>query len=516
MKKISISFILLCLIAGFFQSCTDLEEQLNDGVPTLDANADVAQLLAGAYGNLRDLQSQEHIIFVANHTTDEMAGPTRGRDWDDAGIWRVLHRHSWTPSHQFIEEGWRTLNRNGFNAQQVLCNGATGQVAAEATFLRVFADYMTLDLFGKVPRRACNENLLNPPSQLLTRENGVELFISELEAVFNDLPTSSTSAATATQDAARVLLAKLYLNRAVHAATGADGAPQAGPYTFDAADMNKVVELCDEIIGSGSYALDDNYFDNFIPENTSESSELIFVSENSSGGASGNVRSRWFCSTHYNQNPSGWNGFVALSDLYDKFEETDVRRGQDLDYIGDNGSGLRAGFLIGQQFASDGTPLEDRQGGPLNFTSDFNLFQTGDQLEVTGIRCVKYPPDFTTPGDNSDNDFIFFRYADILLMKAEAILRGGSSPDRPEDLVNSIRTIRGASTFGSVDLQTVLDERSRELYWECWRRNDQIRFNTYLGTWQEKPNPSDPSRLLFPIPAEAIATNPNLPQNPGY
>lgn len=509
MKQLPYLLIFALSLAVF--GCTSLEEELNDGVSeAVDGEVDLAQLLNGAYGNLRDLQSQDNMGIVL-HTTDELAGPTRGRDWDDAGIWRSLHTHTWTTAHPYINSVWKTLNRNAFNAQDVLCGGATGQQAAEATFLRVLNDYMTLDLFGKIPRRACGEDLLNPPSNLLTREAALDVFIGELEAVMDDLPASG-SASVATQNAGKALLAKMYLNRPVYAATGADGAPQPGPYTFAAEDMNRVIELTNDIIGSGEYELDDNYFDNFSPENTTASSELIFVSENTSGGASGNVRSRWFMTTHYNQTPSGWNGFVALTDLYNLFEEDDSRRQQS---INDDGVSYNAGFLIGQQFDTDGNPLEDRQGNPLAFTPEFNLRETGANLEVTGIRAIKYPTDTDTPGDASDNDYVFFRYADVLLMKAEASFRSGKDGDAL-DILNEIRDVRGASELSSVTEQDILDERSRELYWEGWKRNDQIRFNTFLGTWQEKPNPSDPSRLLFPIPAEAISTNPNLPQNPGY
>ena len=513
MKK----FILfgLCIFAVSFWSCTDLEEQLNDGIPTVEAGeVDVQSLLDGAYGNLRDLITNDNYAVAFNHTTDEIAGPTRGRDWDDAGIWRVLHRHSWTPSHAFINREWRVLNRNAFNAQQVLCNGATGQTAAEATFLRAFNDFLTLDAFGKVPRRACGEDLLLAPTDLVTREAGAQLFINELEGAMSDLPDAGP-ADKATKNAARALLAKIYLNKAVYEATGADGAAQEGPYSFSAADMNKVIEYCDAIMDSGQTSLEDNYWDNFLPENGNESSEMIFVVSNSDA-ASGNIRTMWHMSMHYNQNPSGWNGFVALTDLYNKFEDDDIRKGAKLPYLKDNGSGMNVGFMVGQQHNANDEPLDDRNGNPLVFTPEFDLFQTGPSLEVTGIRCAKYAPDFEVPGGNSDNDWNFFRHADIMLMKAEAILRGGSSSDDPLAIVNTLRESRGASTLTSIDLPTLLDERGRELYWENWRRNDQIRFGTFLGTWQQKPNPSGPERLLFSIPGEAISTNPNLPQNPGY
>ena len=176
-------------------------------------------------------------------------------------------------------------------------------------------------------------------------------------------------------------------------------------------------------------------------------------------------------------------------------------------------TGMNAGYLLGQQYAADGTPLEDRNGNPLAFTKDFSLTASN---EVNGIRVIKYPPDFTndtSPG----NDYVHFRLADALLMKAEAILRGGTATmgDTPESLVNSIRTLRNASDIGTVTLDDILDERAREFYWEGWRRNDQIRFGTFLDAHYEKPASTE-TYLLFPIPPAALSTNPNLVQNPGY
>ena len=256
------------LLVGLF-SCTDLEEQLNDGLTFVEeGEVDVNELLSGAYGNLRDLQSQDNMLALTEHVSDELAGPTRGRDWDDAGIWRVLHTHSWTTAHQYVNSVWRTLNRNSFNAQEILCQGATGQVAAEATFLKALADFWILDMYGKIPRRACDENLVNPPSTLLTRAEAIGVIIGELEAVMGSLPDGG-NAAQGTKDAANALLAKMYLNKAVYEATADGGAAQAGPYTFASADMDKVIAACDAIINTGSYAVDDNYFDNFIPDNGS-------------------------------------------------------------------------------------------------------------------------------------------------------------------------------------------------------------------------------------------------------
>jgi hypothetical protein len=103
-----------------------------------------------------------------------------------------------------------------------------------------------------------------------------------------------------------------------------------------------------------------------------------------------------------------------------------------------------------------------------------------------------------------------------MLMKAEALMRTANNA-AALTIVNQIRARRGASmlTAATLNLNALLDERGRELYWEGWRRQDQIRFGRFLQAWQEKSQ-SGPERLLFPIPNNQLAVNPNLKQNPGY
>ncbi|TPN87231.1 RagB/SusD family nutrient uptake outer membrane protein [Aquimarina algicola] len=527
MKMKNIKLIGIGLVGAILMiGCTDLDEELNDSVNEA-AGFSASDLLAGAYSSMRELQHEQDILASYVHSSDELIAPTRGADWDDAGAWRDHHLHSWTNTHPHIDKTWRDLNSRAFNAQLVLCNGdASATEIAEATFLRTLSDFFTLDLFGVVPRRACNEDLLQPPTQQLGRAEAIDVFISEMEAVLNDMPTAN-GPITATQNAGRMLLAKLYLNKAVYKATGQDGVAQPGPYTFDPVDMTMAINHLNEITG---YSLEDDYFSSFTPTNTETSTEIIFVSENELGGATGNIRNRWHMTMHYNQQPSGWNGFVATADLYNLFEDGDVRRSTDIPGLTD-AFGYNAGFLVGQQQGpSDKTltsliDLEDRPGNPLVFTEEVDIFSSNER---NGIRVIKYLPNLELSADadgisfsNDDapgNDYVFFRYADARLMKAEAILRGGTDTNGESALaiINELRTSRNASMLPAVTESDILDERSRELYWEGWRRNDQIRFNTFLGTWQAKADASPERALLMPIPAEALATNPNLTQNSGY
>ena len=220
--------------------------------------------------------------------------------------------------------------------------------------------------------------------------------------------------------------------------------------------------------------------------------------------------------------PDGWNGFVTLADFYNSFEDADVRKKAELPTFTDE-TGRGAGFLIGQQYGPTkkhiGNPivaLQDRSGNPLIFTADCPIVSAS---ETKGIRTNKYPLDPAEQnggGSGSKNDFVFFRLADVRLMKAEAILRGGTDAETPLSIVNSIRAKRGVGPLATVDLTALLAERGRELYLEAWRRNDLIRFEKFNDPVMERPLKSDPSRVVFPIPVIALSSNPNLKQNLGY
>jgi hypothetical protein len=149
------------------------------------------------------------------------------------------------------------------------------------------------------------------------------------------------------------------------------------------------------------------------------------------------------------------------------------------------------------------------------FTPDVSLFFS---TESKGIRTMKYPMEFKDGNFNGKNDYIFFRYADALLMKAEAILRGGTPTGGQTALsiVNSIRARSGAPALTAVTLNDILAERGRELYLEAVRRPDLIRFGKYNDPVNERAAKSDASRVVYPIPNQAVSSNPNLKQNFGY
>jgi len=393
-----------------------------------------------------------------------------------------------------------------FKCNQVLEASPSTSEEAQARFLRAFFYYNEIDLFGQMPFRDLNSDPLLD-SQVMQRPEATNFLIGELEAIMGNLPVKADPT-VANQDAAHMLLAKLYLNKGVF-----DAASPEGPYTFDAADMNKVIANVDAMTST----LATDYWDNFIPTNSETSPEIAFASKNILGGPTGNIQSRWRMGQHYNQTPSGWNGFTTLAAYYDKFDPNDERINKWMPEVTAN-SGYNLGFQIGQQYGpggpATGPALTDRPGHPLIFTKAITMLTSGATLETAGIRGVKYEPDYRDV-NAPDDDYVLLRYSDALLMKAEAILRGGTGTPDALTIVNMIRTRAGQPTLASVDLGVLLDVRARELWWEGWRRNDLIRFGKFLDPNELKPFTSDPKRILFSIPAGALS-NPNMTQNPGY
>lgn len=509
MKNIKQTFILGAMALSLF-GCQKLDEKFNDSISSQNAGAvNVGDLLKSIYqGDMRALQSQDNYWALQEHTTDECVGPTRAGDWDDNGVWRILHAQTWDANHPYVNGAFKNLGKIIFDATEVLNYSPTPQQAAEARFLRAFANFLMVEGWNQTPYREPGGDPLAIPN-VRVGADAINYVISELEAILPNLPNGgplSSNTVLANKDACRVLLMKAYLTKGVIA--------NRKTPTFDPGDMNKVVTYADQVIASG-YSLTSNFYNNFAPNNAAVSTENIFTGENIGGSSSGNIRSRYFCTLHYNQNPSGWNGFTTLADFYNKFDASDARRGASYPGV-TNVSGLRVGFLVGQQFDAGGNPLQDRRGNPLAFTPTVQLKETGNNLEVTGIRVVKYPPDYSN-GDNVNNDFVIFRYADVLLMRAEAILRGATQTGlTPLQLVNAVRARAGAPALASVTLDNLIDERGRELYWEGWRRQDMLRFGKFLLPNALKAGTSGDERLMFPIPAPQLAANPNLTQNPGY
>lgn len=536
-KKIAVPFVAVLAMAG----CTKLEENLGSTltsgqVSTALGSEGVSLLLSAAYADLGGpLTSQDLVFSLMENTTDESLVPTRGGDWDDNGVWRVLHSHTWNADHGQITNVFNALNKINFDATNVLGYGPSAAQAAEAKFIRALSLYYLLDLYGQFPIRNPGDNLLLAPT-VLSGAAAADFIIAELNAALPNLPASNGSN-KANPDAARTLLMKCYLQKGVWT-------NRAAP-TFAAGDLAQVITLGNAIINSNKYSYEASYFDNFKPGNDN-SKEAIFRYDNTAGVGANNsgIGGRWNMTLHYNSytpnNPNaGWNGFSTIGDFYASFNTTgaptaygptdtllDGRIGGRNYNNSKTISGINPGFLVNQQYNENGVALKDRKGNPLAYVKDIaaNMIETGSNLEVTGIRVVKYVPDYTQYGGGpAGNDLMIFRYADVVLMVAEAQMRSGNNA-AALTLVNGLRAARGAAPLTTMTLAnpnlvndplTLIAERGRELYWESVRRTDLQRFGLYLKPWQYK-TVNDAKNLIFPVPNSALAANPNLKQNPGY
>lgn len=255
-------------------SCTKLNEDLNSTLTSAQvANnpGSTAGLLAAAYADLGGLLHSQDLLFcLQENTTDEALVPTRGGDWDDNGVWRVLHNHKWNADHAYILNVFNSFNKLNFDATNVLLFNPSATQIAEARFLRAFALYNILDLYGQYPYREPGEDLLKAPI-VKTGAEAIDFIIAELDAIMGTLPAGGAPN-LASKNAAKTLLMKCYLNKGAYL-------NRAAP-TFAAADMQKVITIGNEIISSNAYSYTTNYFDNFAVDNDQKSKEAIFTYKN--------------------------------------------------------------------------------------------------------------------------------------------------------------------------------------------------------------------------------------------
>ncbi len=476
-------------------ACTDLAIEEVDSIVVEDTGAgqaagDPAQLVEAAYNGLSTFTDQANTYSLFQHTSDEMIPPTRGVDWGDNGVWRTLHAHTWDPTHAQVLNAWNTLNSRIFNTAEILAANPNAEQQAQGRFLQGFFMWHVLDLYGVVPFREFEQGVDELP-RVISRSDAINIAISQVEASIDDLPGAGPGQnIQGTKAAAYSMLTRMYLNKAVYEAEN-----PAGPYEHNAADLQKVIEYADAVTAEG-YSFDDDYFGIF---EAGSDNEPILVSNQ------GSPENRWMMTLHYSQTPSGWNGFTTLADFYNSFDPADPRFGREPTPDGTASSGIGVGFLEGQQVDENGDILIDtRTQQPLFFTEDVDLAGVPTNA---GIRVIKYHP-------ARSGKYIILRYAESQLNKAEAQLRLGDTEGALET-VNLMRSTRGTPELNSIDLDAMLMERGFETYWEGLRRVDQVRFGTFTNTWDHK-TVTDPTRVLFPIPQQALDSNPNLTQNPGY
>jgi hypothetical protein len=546
--------IVALLVSAFSQSCTNLDENLYSEVTPANffkSEKEFVSALGAAYTQFGGYASGD-VYNLQETTTDELVVPTRGSDWDDGGNWRRLHLHSWKfedgatgGAWDFCFGGVNTANRLMYQFQSLVTEGQVDQAAADAYIselkaVRGFFYWQLIDMYGNVPLVTDFASGDAAPATK-TRSEVYNFIVADLEESVPKLSKAvdGTTYGRMNYYAGQMLLAKLYLNAEVYTAT----ATSAGTPQWD-----KCISACDEIINSGKYSLESNYFTNF-NVNNSGSKEFIFAIPYDKiffTGFNMPMQTLHYGSQYtYNLTAQPWNGFCTLEQFYNSYDATDIRRGD----IGTatTKAAKRGNFLAGYQYTSggvlvmdDGADAGDPDGKPLNFG---NMGSTAGQINElgpaawrqSGIRIGKWEYEMGGTPDMS-NDFSVFRYADVLLIKAEALfLKGSAAAALP--LVNQIRTRAGLTDLTSLDGKVSFDlagpdvlggelfnEMGREMVFEHNRRQDLIRW----GFWDDNAKwtipfnnvgdvmKSDPYLSLFPINRSKLAANPNLVQNPGY
>lgn len=505
--------LLAVLMVTANQSCTKLDEEVYSDLTADKFFADPDNLIYAfgvAYTTLYSLVGHKYGNIGIDCGTDLLVVPQRGGDWFDGGEWHRLHRHTYEPRESYVNHWWNniyrgisTCNRLIFQFEKLEDVDVTPAVS-ELRALRALYYYWLIDIYGNVPIQDRFDVPIDYKPSTNTRMQVYDFIESELLEVMPNLSkeTGLDMFGRMNYYSAQMVLAKLYLNAEVYT-----GTPQ----------LDNALAACDSIIGSGKFILEGDYFTNF-REDATGSREIIFgIPFDQISAAQFEIH---LFTLHYNlQNKFGiitatWNGICAQENFFNSFEETDIRRN---------------GLLFGPQLDDEGNPIEDPSyekfdpqnpqkprdpdGAPLNLTPEINQLEP-NCLRQAGARIAKFP--FIEGSDRyTGNDFPIFRYADVLLMKAEILLRQGNAGEGL-NYVNDVRSRAGVDDLASLDFENLLAERGRELYAEGFRRSDQIRFGVYLEPRWEKENASAEYTKLWPIPQAQIDVNPELVQNPGY
>lgn len=526
MKKIyTILFAVFGLAAV---ACTDLSPEVYSDVRKEDyfqTPAQFSTLIANAYSQLAGEYGyvyREGFWSLQEYTSDEVVIPTRGTDWYDGGVPQAMHKHTWESDTRDINNGWSFAYGGVTKCNTVIDNirsiagedesqysDAAKAGLAEAKILRAFYHLLAMDVYGNVHiddgKHQTEDGKMIQQTRKAVFEWIEQELLDNLDKAYDGVRYGSM-----TRPVAYMILAKMYLNAEVY--TG----------TARWADAEK---YCDLIINGNYYGLNDDYFDAFKTNNTNNK-EIIFPIVFDSVYANGNmfhlITMHYAMRDVFSFTTDCWNGPCTLGAFYDSYDDKDIRKNQW--FVGpvyDTKTDWQT--IIYNRASWTGKQVEWTHGEStfkVNITKDLTTLEDGTAANsCEGARFVKF--EFKNGiAHHADSDFPIYRYADVLLMKAEARMRqnGGKADDVALDCVNQVHTRAGlpAYTADQLTYAELLAERGRELAWEGHRRDDLIRFGKFGSEWQFK-DASDKNHELFPIPDWVRNDNPGVyEQNPGY
>lgn len=344
--------------------------------------------------------------------------------------------------------------------------------------------YILYDMYG--PIQIASLDLLNNPlsdevAPRVSREEMVKFIEDDLKAAIAVLPAtykvSDTNYGRFTKGLAYTVLMKLYMHEQ---------------------NWAKAVECGRELMKPEyGYRLMDNYKDIFTLENEGNA-ETIWACVCSRSVNQQMWLAHVISSEYPTKNPNiqKWGGYRVLWDFYHTFDSADKR----------------LEVLVGDFVAEDGTHYNEENPG---------------SVLIKGAMPVKYGEDPDATGEESQVDWIVYRYADVLTLLAEAIVREGNTVTQEAvELLNMVHTRAGLPAYTMADfagadafLEAVLTERGHELWFEGVRRSDLIRYGRYIEyarKYKQSPTAQD-YMTLMPLPQSVIdESKGKIIQNPGY
>ena len=546
-------FLFLLLAALSMTSCLDEhpKDQLDEDAIYGSASDIYINAVASLYNYIGGANESEGIqgtcrgIYDYNTlTTDEAMIPIRGGDWYDGGLWNAMYQHRWSADDQSLYDTWKYLYKVIVlanksldiisNKSALLSAAQQEEYRAEIRAIRAMFYYYAMDMFGRVPLVLSSaEQLHSSLFQGQTDRSSIFQFVfQELQQVLPSLPDQHSNKegnyyGRITQPVVNFLLAKLALNAEIYMyddwTQGYASRPKGSDIHFsdaslrngDKVDCRKLnawetcIYYCDKLAEEG-YVLESDDSFNFSTHNETSKENIFTIPMDKNIYT--NQFHYLFRSYHYTHGGVlGWgseNGTCATistmkANHYGEADE-DAR--------------CKMNFVAGV-VKVDGHELLMDNGKPLEY-QPFEVAQNltnSKFVKTAGARMAKYEVDRTSymDGKLQSNDIVLFRYADALLMKAEAKVRNGENGD--EEL-NRIRA-RVGMPYRKATLDNILEERLLELVWEGWRRQDLIRFGKFTGAYDLRTplqGESSGYTTVFPIPQKCIDLNSELVQNKGY
>lgn len=538
--KLNRLFISAGLLAMTLTGCTDLDmspnsqytedPSQNSGVdPMIVVEAKMADVYYHLAGTLGRRYMEAQCLASDEFTSLAFAG-----GYYDSGTYAHQALHCSSPNDASI--GWYDDVTAGITKANTILeelgSGASAQMKAPARAIRAYYTWILMDNYGDTPilDKVQAEGSVVPRSPRKEVAEWIESELNDIIPALTDDVTENTYGKP-TKWMAEALLAKLYINWPVYTAESVD---QYDAATAANPKLDACIAACDEIINSGKFNLGSvDYLHKFSYDNGWQVEDFIYAIPYDGINRQGMqyARPRTFKDMK-NLLP---NVYGSTDKFTQSFGGNMVVTPEFAKLFSLDGDIRNLSILRGDVYVRDPKTLRPTtepfmyKGNQVHFTENITLAKKDNTIEVgndanayqQGCHSIKW---FTTPADynngrNQSNDLPIFRYADVLLMKAEALTRQGSSGAKT--LFNQIRSYAGAPTIANEPtLQEIYDERGREFFDENWRRNDMIRFGHYedefFPHYKDFPDASfDKRHRIFPVPQNTINLN-GWEQNPGY